>query len=71
MYTYSFEKLEVWQESKDFCVLIYKITSSFPDDEIISVVPTVIPYSTTNVFCVAIFVCPSLRMYYYTDIYKK
>ncbi|WP_264560560.1 four helix bundle protein [Flavobacterium sp. N2270] len=33
MYTYSFEKLEVWQESKDFCVLIYKITSSFPDDE--------------------------------------
>lgn len=33
MYIYSFEKLEVWQESKDFCVLIYKTTSNFPSDE--------------------------------------
>jgi four helix bundle protein len=33
MYTYSFEKLEAWVESKDFCVLIYKTTSYFPDEE--------------------------------------
>jgi len=33
MYVYSFEKLEVWQESKDFCILIYKTTSKFPEEE--------------------------------------
>lgn len=33
MYVYSFEKLEVWKEAKKFSILIYTITSSFPDTE--------------------------------------
>jgi four helix bundle protein len=33
MYTYSFEKLEVWNESKEFSKSIYSITSTFPDQE--------------------------------------
>lgn len=33
MYTYSFEKLEVWNESKEFTKSIYTITSIFPDQE--------------------------------------
>lgn len=33
MYTYSFEKLEVWKEAKEFTKLIYNITSNFPDSE--------------------------------------
>jgi four helix bundle protein len=33
MYKYSFEKLDVWAESKDFAILMYKITNSFPVDE--------------------------------------
>lgn len=33
MYTYSFEKLEVWVESKDFAKRIYLVTSKFPDTE--------------------------------------
>lgn len=33
MFTYSFEKLEVWVESKNFSKSIYLITSTFPDNE--------------------------------------
>lgn len=33
MYTYSFEKLEVWIEAKELSIAIYSITKSFPDDE--------------------------------------
>ena len=33
MYIYSFEKLEVWNESKEFTKSIYKLTSTFPDSE--------------------------------------
>lgn len=33
MYTYSFEKLEVWIESKNFAKTVYLITSKFPDNE--------------------------------------
>ena len=33
MYTYSFEKLEVWKEAKDFTKTIYTITSKFPENE--------------------------------------
>jgi four helix bundle protein len=33
MNTYSFEKLDVWNESKDFTKSIYTITSTFPDQE--------------------------------------
>lgn len=33
MYTYSFEKLEVWKEAKDFSLSIYELTSKFPKDE--------------------------------------
>lgn len=37
-YTYSFEKLEVWKESKELCILIYKLTESFPENEKFSLV---------------------------------
>lgn len=33
MYTYYFEKLEVWQLSRKFAVEVYKLTSQFPDSE--------------------------------------
>lgn len=33
MYTYSFEKLTVWIEAKDFTKQIYLITETFPDSE--------------------------------------
>jgi S23 ribosomal protein. len=33
MYTYSFEKLDVWNEAKDFTKEIYTVTSKFPDNE--------------------------------------
>ena len=32
-YTYSFEKLEVWKESKELCISIYKLTENFPENE--------------------------------------
>jgi len=33
MYTYYFEKLDVWKKSIAFCTLIYKLTKSFPENE--------------------------------------
>jgi four helix bundle protein len=33
MYVFSFEKLEVWLEAKEFSKMIYDITSNFPDTE--------------------------------------
>ncbi len=33
MYKYSFEKLDVWQESKDLVISLYKITSDYPANE--------------------------------------
>lgn len=33
MHTYSFEKLEVWVEAKNFTKVLYQITSGFPDAE--------------------------------------
>jgi len=33
MYTYSFEKLEVWVEAKNFTKKLYALTSGFPDSE--------------------------------------
>ncbi|MCF6132339.1 four helix bundle protein [Flavobacterium wongokense] len=33
MYTFSFEKLDVWMETKEFSKAIYEITSHFPDTE--------------------------------------
>ena len=33
MYTFSFEKLEVWQLSRKLSVSIYKTTASFPSEE--------------------------------------
>ncbi|WP_283636955.1 four helix bundle protein [Aquaticitalea lipolytica] len=33
MYTYSFEKLEVWIEAKELSKQVYLITKAFPDDE--------------------------------------
>ena len=34
MYVFSFEKLEVWQNSKEFILIIYKLTSNFPSNEV-------------------------------------
>jgi len=33
MMKYSFEKLEVWQDSRELTKLVYSITRTFPDDE--------------------------------------
>ncbi|MEZ4817078.1 MAG: four helix bundle protein [Flavobacteriaceae bacterium] len=33
MFIYSFEKLEVWNDAKEFAKSIYTITSSFPESE--------------------------------------
>lgn len=33
MYVYSFEKLEVWKEAKEFTKKIYKLTTAFPESE--------------------------------------
>lgn len=33
MYTYSFEKLEVWIEAKSLAKEIYKLTNNFPKEE--------------------------------------
>ncbi|HYD91179.1 MAG TPA: four helix bundle protein [Flavobacterium sp.] len=33
MHVYSFEKLEVWVEAKEFAKSIYVLTSGFPDSE--------------------------------------
>ena len=33
MHVYSFEKLEVWVEAKEFAKRIYVLTSGFPDSE--------------------------------------
>lgn len=33
MYTYSFEKLDVWNEAKNFTKSLYILTSKFPDSE--------------------------------------
>lgn len=33
MYTYSFEKLDVWKESKKFTKLVYALTTKFQDSE--------------------------------------
>jgi four helix bundle protein len=31
--TFSFEKLQVWQDSKNLAVMLYRYTSSFPSEE--------------------------------------
>jgi len=33
MKKFSFEKLEVWQDAKQLAVLVYRTTSTFPDEE--------------------------------------
>lgn len=33
MRSYGFEKLQVWQDSKELSVLIYKVTAKFPTEE--------------------------------------
>ena len=33
MYQYSFEKLEVWQNARQFVVEIYKLTAKYPSEE--------------------------------------
>ena len=34
MYIFSFEKLDVWQNSREFVLTIYKLTNNFPSSEI-------------------------------------
>lgn len=38
MYTFSFEKLEVWQNSRIFILEIYKLTSRFPSNELFGMI---------------------------------
>lgn len=38
MKIYSFEKLIVWQKSKNLSIVIYKITKTFPKDELFGLV---------------------------------
>ncbi len=33
MHTYSFEKLEVWNEAIELAITIYQVTENFPDQE--------------------------------------
>lgn len=33
MFTFNFEKLDIWREAIEFASLIYKLTSKFPDYE--------------------------------------
>lgn len=37
MYFFSFEKLEVWQNSREFVLTIYKLTNNFPSSEIYAI----------------------------------
>ena len=37
MYIFSFEKLEVWQNSRIFILDIYKLTSKFPSNELFGI----------------------------------
>lgn len=37
MYTFSFEKLEVWQNARMFISDIYKVTSKFPSNELFGI----------------------------------
>jgi four helix bundle protein len=37
MYVFSFEKLEVWQNSRMFILDIYKLTAKFPSNEIFGI----------------------------------
>ncbi len=34
MYIFSFEKLDVWQNSRELILIIYKLTANFPSTEI-------------------------------------
>lgn len=34
MYLFSFEKLDVWQNSREFTILVYNLTAKFPSNEI-------------------------------------
>lgn len=36
-YAQSFEELEVWKKSQDLAVEVYKVTKSFPQDELYSI----------------------------------
>lgn len=44
MYKFSFEKLEVWQLSKDFVKEIYSISKKFPDNEKYGLVSQIIEH---------------------------
>lgn len=43
MYTFAFEKLEVWQLSRQFVAKIYKVTADFPDEERFGLVSQIRP----------------------------
>jgi len=36
--TYGFEKLVVWQDARQLCLLLYKVTKEFPKDEIFGII---------------------------------
>lgn len=33
MYTFNFEKLEVWKKSREYAKKVYKVTKAFPEEE--------------------------------------
>ncbi|WP_343614359.1 four helix bundle protein [Flavobacterium sp.] len=37
MYVFSFEKLEVWQNSRNFILEIYKLTAAYPSHELFGI----------------------------------
>ena len=34
MYIFSFEKLDVWQNSREFILMIYRVTTKFPSNKV-------------------------------------
>ena len=48
MYTFSFEKLDVWKNSRELVLKIYEITNSFPTNEIYGIT-TQLKRSTSSI----------------------
>ncbi|GEM_PF-3452936 len=37
MCQFSFERLDLWQRGREFCITIYKISQKFPPDEVLNI----------------------------------
>ncbi|CDN75549.1 four helix bundle protein [Elizabethkingia anophelis] len=47
MHTYYFEKLQVWQNSKDFVLKVYSVTNTFPESEKFGIISQIRRASTS------------------------